>query len=133
MMIQIQEGFVKMEGSAPVLQSDDPDRAEIGRLLYDLYSSIVKQSENVAAGFLVLSPQNEFSRDNLLSYLALREHDLSELQISLSNLGLSSLGRLEGDTLSNIEKVLVLLGLAPIKTSLHKPSFSLANSLLEED
>jgi len=115
-----------------VLERDDPDRAEIGKLLYDLYSSILRKSENVAARFPVFSPQNEYSRDNLLLYLALREHDLSDLQISLSNLGLSSLGRLEGDTMLNIEKVLGFLGLTPVRTSLRKPTFSFANSLLEE-
>ena len=115
-----------------VVERDDPDRAKIGKQLFDLYSEILRKSETVAPSFHVFSPENEYSRDNFLLYLALREHDLSQLQISLSNLGLSSLGRLEGDTLSNMVKVLGNLGIPPTRTSLHKTTFSLANSLLEE-
>lgn len=54
-----------------------------------------------------LSMQN--SARNLLHYLALRQHDLRLLQMDLSALGLSSLGRLEAHTLVALEAVLVAL------------------------
>ncbi|HZA70793.1 MAG TPA: hypothetical protein VE548_13945 [Nitrososphaeraceae archaeon] len=48
-------------------------------------------------------PENQASRDNLLSYLALRQYNLEDLQIKLAEEGLSSLGRLEGQVLIGIE------------------------------
>jgi pyruvate kinase len=50
---------------------------------------------------------------NLIHYLALRRHDIRELQEELAALGLSSLGRTESHVLAGIEAVLkVLHGLA---------------------
>jgi pyruvate kinase len=51
------------------------------------------------------------SARNLAHYLALRRHDLRDLQSQLSRLGLSSLGRTEGHVLSSFDKVYGLLGL----------------------
>jgi pyruvate kinase len=47
---------------------------------------------------------------NLLHYVALRQHDLRELQQQLSELGLSSLGRTESHVLETIRAVLGMLG-----------------------
>ncbi|MEN2741173.1 pyruvate kinase [Microbacterium sp. X-17] len=46
---------------------------------------------------------------NLAHYLALRSHDLRELQGRLSAEGLSSLGRMEPDVLGNLDAVLAML------------------------
>jgi pyruvate kinase len=46
---------------------------------------------------------------NLIHYLALRHHDIRELQEELAALGLSSLGRMESHVLPGIEAVLKLL------------------------
>ena len=46
---------------------------------------------------------------NLIHYLALRRHDIRELQEELAALGLSSLGRMEAHVLAGIEAVLKLL------------------------
>lgn len=46
---------------------------------------------------------------NLAHYLALRTHDLRELQERLSAEGLSSLGRMESDVLGNLDAVLTML------------------------
>lgn len=54
-------------------------------------------------------PEYRASARNLVHYLALRQHDVRELQRELSCLGLSSLGRLEGHTLAAIDAVLVAL------------------------
>lgn len=121
------------EAQIAKLDVENPVPGVVGRTLYDLYAEIVKKSETAAAEFPIsVDPKNAYSRDNLLVYLALREKDLSELQIALSNLGLSSLGRLEGDVLLSIEQVLERLGFSPTSTSLQKPTYSLANSILEE-
>lgn len=52
----------------------------------------------------------------MLCYLALREHDLSDLQLKLAEQGLSSLGRLESQVIVSIEKVIKSLGLSPHET-----------------
>ncbi len=49
------------------------------------------------------------SARNLVHYLALRRHDIRPLQVQLSYLGLSSLGRLEAHVLAGIESVLFAL------------------------
>jgi len=46
------------------------------------------------------------SARNLLHYLALRRHDLRALQLSLAQLGLSSLGRAESNVLATVDAVL---------------------------
>ena len=46
---------------------------------------------------------------NLLHYLALRRHDIRELQYDLSKLGLSSLGRLEAHVLASLNATLLAL------------------------
>ena len=46
---------------------------------------------------------------NLARYLALRRHDLSDLQPALSALGLSSLGRCEGHVMANLDAVVAAL------------------------
>ena len=49
------------------------------------------------------------SARNLLHYIALRQHDIRELQEQLVTRGLSSLGRCEAYVMSNIDAVLALL------------------------
>ena len=46
---------------------------------------------------------------NLLHYLALRKHDLRDLQSRLAALGLSSLGRSESNALAGVEAVIAVL------------------------
>ena len=52
--------------------------------------------------------------DNLLCYLALREQDLLDLQLRLSEHGLSSLGMLESHVLIGIEQVIKHFGIKPV-------------------
>ena len=51
-------------------------------------------------------PENQTSAVNLLHYLALRDHDIRELQERLAALGLSSLGRTEAHVLSAVRTVM---------------------------
>ena len=55
--------------------------------------------------------EQECSRDNLLCYLALRKHDISDLQIRLDQQGLSSLGMIESNVLFSMEQVLKHFGI----------------------
>jgi pyruvate kinase len=56
-----------------------------------------------------VAPAYQPSARNLVHYLALRQHDVREVQRELSRLGLSSLGRLEGHTLAAIDAVILAL------------------------
>lgn len=56
-----------------------------------------------------VSPFYYRSACNLLHYLALRRHDIRELQHDLSKLGLSSLGRLEAHVLASLNATLLAL------------------------
>jgi pyruvate kinase len=49
------------------------------------------------------------SARNLLSYLALRRHDIRPLQRQLADLGLSSLGRCEANALASVDRVIEVL------------------------
>ena len=54
-------------------------------------------------------PGYRASAENLAHYLALRRHDLSELQAALAALGLSSLGRCESHVMANLAAVAAAL------------------------
>lgn len=64
------------------------------------------------------APDCRVSARNLIHYLAVRQHDLRELQRGLAGLGLSSLGRMEANVLPTLNAVLLALrGLAGGVTS----------------
>ena len=75
--------------------------------------SLSADVRNVAAksrGVLDAVPSDlRTSATNLLHYLALRRHDLRELQPRLSALGLSSLGRSEGCVLASVDAICAAL------------------------
>ena len=54
-------------------------------------------------------PESKCSAQNLLHYLALRTHDLRDLQVRLAALGLSSLGRSESNALAALNAVIAVL------------------------
>jgi pyruvate kinase len=54
----------------------------------------------------VVHPRNLRSALNLLQYLALRRHNLGEVQARLAELGLSSLGRSEAHALTTLQAVM---------------------------
>jgi pyruvate kinase len=56
-----------------------------------------------------IHPNYRYSATNLLRYLKLRSFDLQEIQLLLTNLGLSSLSHAERHVLANIENLLYLL------------------------
>ena len=56
-----------------------------------------------------IQSDNQASATNLLHYLALRRHDIRDLQEQLSALGLSSLGRMETHVMSGMRAVMKML------------------------
>ena len=107
-----------------------PDSSELESLrtsLKAVYNDVIKNAESAQIKFPLEAKarENVCSRDNLLSYIALREHELSDLQLKLAEQGLSSLGRLESQVLVSIEKVIMNMGLPPHETHcLCKPTFT---------
>ena len=91
----------------------------LGRQLNAFYVNTVELAQQAQANFRLRMKEreNKCSRDNLLCYLALRKHDLSDLQLRLAEQGLSSLGMLEGEVLVSIEQVLKHFGIRPGNTS----------------
>ena len=55
------------------------------------------------------APSMRESAYNLVHYLAMRRHDVRELQDELARLGLSSLGRMEAHVMASLQAVLEVL------------------------
>ncbi|HXH66036.1 MAG TPA: pyruvate kinase [Candidatus Limnocylindrales bacterium] len=77
--------------------------------LEELRSHCLAMEEDLKEEIDQVAPGCRPSARNLVDYLALRQHDVREVQRELSRLGLSSLGRLEGHTLAAIDAVIVAL------------------------
>ncbi len=91
----------------------------LGRQLNAFYVNTIELAQKAQGNFRLRMKEMEknCSRDNLLCYIALRKHDLSDLQLRLAEQGLSSLGMLEGEVLVSIEQVLKHFGIRPGNTS----------------
>jgi pyruvate kinase len=88
----------------------DPD--EVALDLRSLRDDVAALRESVVGdGAARLSRWGEDSdrARNIAHYLALRSHDLNELQLRLSTYGLSSLGRSEADVLAALDALLATL------------------------
>ena len=77
--------------------------------LAQLQTELKQVWETLAPAFAGLNRFHRTSAQNLIHYLALRRHDLRQLQTDLTRHGISSLGRAEPFVMSNVEKVLKLL------------------------
>jgi pyruvate kinase len=77
--------------------------------LEELRSSAASMEEAFAPQLAHVAPQRQASARNLLHYLAMRQVDLRPLQLELSALGLSSLGRMEAMTMATLNAVLLAL------------------------
>jgi len=102
----------------------------LGEKLQAIFREIAEHAERARADYPLADPEGECSRDNLLAYLTLREHDLRELQLELAEQGLSSLGRLESTVLASGRQVLKHLGVSVPSTDLHAPTSDQARVLL---
>jgi pyruvate kinase len=77
--------------------------------LEELLAAITKMEDGFGAELAATHPQHRDSALNLLHYLALRQHDIRDLQNQLARLGLSRLGRAEAHVRGTLEAVLAAL------------------------
>ena len=110
----------------------DMPTSPLGEKLQAIYRAIAEQAGLARADYPFADRDGECSRDNLLAYLVLREHDLRELQLELAEQGLSSLGRLESTVLASGRQVLMHLGVSVPSTDLHTPTSDQARTLLAQ-
>lgn len=110
----------------------DAPKAALAQQLGRLCGEIIERVGSVLPNFPACDPDSACSRDNLLSYLVLRDHDLHELQLELAELGLSSLGRLEGNVLASLQRVMEHLRVVPPENPLSVPDMAKARSLLAQ-
>jgi pyruvate kinase len=108
------------------------EKSALAQKLEAIYSEILNRVGPVSPNFHSCDADGACSRDNLLSYLVLRNHDLQEIQFELATLGLSSLGRLEGSVLASLQNVMGHVQAVPSETCLSVPDFKKANSLLAQ-
>jgi pyruvate kinase len=104
--------------------------AALGQRLSDLYRVIIERAREIQHVYPFADRDCACSRDNLLAYLILREHDLHDLQWELAEEGLSSLGRLEGSVLTSLEKVMRHVNATVPETDLATPTLTQARALL---
>ncbi|MBE0548160.1 MAG: pyruvate kinase [Rubrivivax sp.] len=79
------------------------------RELWDLRKSMLDNQARVEPWRRQADASHAASAVNLAHYLALRRHDLRQLQERLARMGLSSLGRAETHVMANLDKVLGIL------------------------
>src|SRR5215467_1509312 len=72
----------------------------------DLRRAALVAEQEFGAELDLVAPSMRESAFNLVHYLAVRRHDVRELQIELARLGLSSLGRIEAHVLASLQAVL---------------------------
>src|ERR1700683_769102 len=89
--------------------SHDPQLPLLIQELEDLHSEMLTLANENLPVVLQVHKDNQASAGNLLHYLALRRHDIRELQERLAALGLSSLGRTEAHTLGALRAVMDVL------------------------
>lgn len=77
--------------------------------LVDLRADMLRLEGRFARAIRDLRSNQRTSATNLIHYLALRGHDLRQLQKKLAEIGVSSLGRSEGHILDDVDRVLEIL------------------------
>ena len=66
----------------------EPRKAMLAQQLDVLCREIIERVGSVLPNFPTCDPDCACSRDNLLAYLVLRDHDLRDVQLELAELGL---------------------------------------------
>src|SRR5450432_23831 len=74
-----------------------------------LRSEMLELEASALNGCAKIHPDHRASARNLIHYLALRRHDIRQLQSRLASLGLSSLGRTESHVLGSVDAVSKIL------------------------
>jgi pyruvate kinase len=75
----------------------------------ELRRSALAAEQEFAAELELVAPSMRESAFNLVHYLAVRRHDVRQLQDELTGLGLSSLGRMEAHVMASLQAVLEVL------------------------
>lgn len=100
-------------GPGPMLASvnniDAPRIESAIRALEQLKARALALEQDFEIALQRTAPSHRNSARNLLHYLALRRHDIRELQLELSHLGLSSLGLTELHVMASLNAVLIAL------------------------
>ena len=79
------------------------------RSVDELRRAALAAEQEFAAELDAAAPSMRESAYNLVHYLAVRRHDVRELQDELTRLGLSSLGRMEAHVMASLQAVLEVL------------------------
>jgi pyruvate kinase len=95
--------------STPQSTDEDEQFATLISRLTDLQRDAEGSWRRISPRLGHLEKANINSARNLVHYLALRRHDIRDLQNQLARAGISSLGRSESHVLSSLDKVLRLL------------------------
>jgi len=94
---------------SPALSLWRQELAALAMELERIRISLVELEMSSSARWYALPPARHESARNLVHYIALRRHDLRELQLRLARMGLSSLGHSEAHVMASIDAVLGLL------------------------
>ena len=87
------------------MQQDTTELEALIAQIDTLHEEAMALEQKFATAIEQVHPRFRKSAKNLLHYLSLRKHDIRSLQESLSQMGLSSLGRAEGHVLASLQAV----------------------------
>ncbi|PRY13711.1 pyruvate kinase [Pontibacter ummariensis] len=87
------------------MQQEKEQLQDLIQQLDALHEEAITLEQKFAPAVQQVHPAFRKSAQNLLHYLALRHHDIRQLQEHLAHLGLSSLGRAEGHVLASLQAV----------------------------
>ena len=103
----------------------------MSRALTDLRSEMLDAETLPFGGLADLPEESQPSARNLLHYLALRRHDLRNLQQKLESLGLSTLEGAESRALENVDAVLGILRCLDVAAPRYSRASNLGRALLD--
>jgi pyruvate kinase len=95
----------------PPYRNPSYQRKELAENLFNIYHDIIQKSERIADDLPL--KKHPYSRDNFLSFLTLREMDLSKIRRGLQEEGMAALETGETHVIKSIEKMLNNLGVYP--------------------
>jgi pyruvate kinase len=100
---------MKTQSIHTLLAQRSPTLETIIRAVNQLRNEAIALEQEFADELQQIHPSNYPSACNLIHYLAVRAHDVRDLQRDLSLLGLSSLGRMEAHVMASLNAVLAAL------------------------
>ena len=100
---------MSMENTTQPSPCVPPPASPIINQMLAIRHDVLAKEKQASSSLRAVHPSQLRSAQNLLHYLALRTHDLRELQLELSAWGLSSLGRAERKVLATLDAVLKVL------------------------